>query len=187
MSLFGNLAAGLASIKEGQAARKLGKEEGKYLYGLANLARAQAAIETAQRERMARRREGTAAAAFSSSGIEISGSVLDVLADIGFEEELGVALTKSAGEQKVSALENEASFAIFRGRLGQKSQQRASAVSFANLAFLGIGTGISFAGPSNAGQTSILGAQGGTGGAGLSSSGIAAGTSGGASAVGAVR
>ena len=141
LSAVSSVATAVSTVKAGQAAEEQAKAQSKHFAQQANLARAQAATEAAQRERAARRRIAGVSSGFASSGIAQAGSPLDVLSDVAFEEELGVALTLNAGEHRAQALEFESAFSRFSGRTARK-QAYAQAVIGGTASSIGMGTSI---------------------------------------------
>lgn len=126
IAALGLIAAGTATsvastIQQGEDANRLARAQARSLEQQAELERAQTELELGQQRRAASRALGQRRAAAASSGIGISGSILDLLADVAFEEELGLALTASAGERRAFELASESDIARFTGQAARRA------------------------------------------------------------------
>jgi len=110
--------AGMAAgqvIQGVMAKRRAGREaalldqEAQYRMEEAQQARLRAALRVEQMRREARRRQGQRRANMATSGLTISGSFLDVLADAAMEEEQAALLTQFEGAAIAQQAERQAS------------------------------------------------------------------------------
>lgn len=116
LSVAGAVASTTTSLVQASQQRSAASAQARALRRQAGIERVQAEVEAGQRRRAAIRAIGGRRAGFATSGVGISGSALDVLADVAFEEELGVALTRSFGQERASVLETESRLRRRAGR-----------------------------------------------------------------------
>lgn len=116
VSAAGAMSAGKAqanaSVYEAQVAQRNAK-----------IARNQAEVDQEDQRRENRRQMGAMRAAYGSSGLELSGSPLDVLADTAIEQELDVARIGYRGELRAIGEHDKANQAIAAASNAKKAGQ----------------------------------------------------------------
>lgn len=113
------VAAGFAAasaLSQGLAANKAAQFNAAVLGQNAALARQQGEMEAEQIRRLGRKRIGEARAAYAASGVRMTGSALDVLADSERQVELDAATARWNAELRASGMQSQAALSRMQGR-----------------------------------------------------------------------
>lgn len=100
LTVASGVVSAAGAMAQGEAQANAAEYEGLVADRNAKIARNQAAVEQEDQRRENLRQLGAVRAAYGASGIEMSGSPLDVLSDTALEQELDVARIGYRGELK---------------------------------------------------------------------------------------
>lgn len=117
----GTAVSAIGSIQQGNAAKQAANFNAQVANNNAIAARQNAAANAKRQEREARLRAGANRAAAGASGIQLSGSVLDLLEDNAMEEELDRLTILHQGELQASGLESSATLLRAEGSAAQRA------------------------------------------------------------------
>lgn len=118
---IGGIVGAIGQIQAGNAAAAAGNYNASISDQNASRIRAEAAVEVADKQREIRKQLGSIRAAYGASGIDFSGSPLDVLADSATEGAWDV--TKIKYKAEVAAVDQENQANLYR--MGASSAQTA--------------------------------------------------------------
>lgn len=115
LAFAGPALSAAGQIQQAQTAKAVGVYNQRLARRDAAIARDQTAAEVTRQQRVARRVEGAARAAYGASGVSLEGSPLDVLQDNATQAELDVLTLKYRGELRAQGYEQTGSLARFQG------------------------------------------------------------------------
>ena len=121
LMLAGTGVTALGSIQQGNAAKQAANFNAQVANNNAIAARQNAAANAKRLEREARLRAGANIAASGASGVQVSGSVMDLLEDNAMEEELDRLTILHQGELQASGLESSATLLRAEGSAAQRA------------------------------------------------------------------
>ena len=106
--VLGAVFGGVSAFKEAGDQRDRFRTQAQIKQKEAEEAKARLSIRLALKRRVDKRAEGAREAAVASSGIQRSGSALDVIADAATEEAIQIEILKFEGQSVISAKSTEA-------------------------------------------------------------------------------
>jgi len=119
--IAGTAVSAIGAIQQGNAAKAAANYNAAVARNNAIASRQNAEAQAKRQEREARIRAGANRAALGGSGVQLEGSVLDVLEDNAMEEELDRLMILHQGELQASNFESSANLMEFEGRQAQKA------------------------------------------------------------------
>jgi hypothetical protein len=119
MTLGGALFSAVSSISQGNAARASGEYNAALYARNAEITRQKAQMDETRQRRLSAQRMGTNVAAAGASGIDLSGSVLDVLESNAAQEELDALTIRWNGQNAADSLRAQGALASAQGRAAQ--------------------------------------------------------------------
>lgn len=138
LGAVGGVVGAIGQISAGNAAAAAGRYNAQVSDNNAQRIRAEAATEIQDKRRDVRRQLGSIRAAYGASGIDFSGSPLDVLADSAFEGEWDV--TKIRYKAEVAAVDEENRANLYRA--GADASQTAGYIGAGSSLLSGLSTGV---------------------------------------------
>lgn len=119
LSAVGGIFSAVSSISQGNAARASGDYNAALYARNAEITRQKAQMDETRQRRLSAQRAGANVAAAGASGIDFSGSVLDILESNAAQEELDALTIRWNGQNAASSLDAQGSLASAQGRNAQ--------------------------------------------------------------------